>query len=183
MRRTFFALWPEPAWCERLLRAAQVPLSHGNGRAVANVDLHVTLCFLGAVGEPEIAALRARAAALRAVAFELEFDALEYWPRSRILALSSSRVPAAASELAGALRVSAAAVGIRVDGRALRPHVTLMRGMAAGSQPATLASFVPMRLDAQRFYLAQSHELGGTSTTSPQPNRYARLDSWPLLER
>jgi 2'-5' RNA ligase len=181
----FFALWPDPGWSERLLGAARGPMSQGDGRAVVSADLHVTLCFLGAVGEPVLAGLREGVAALRAAQFELEFDALEYWPQSRIFAATSSRLPAAASELARTLRSLARALGLRADQQPLRPHVTLVHGMASRAEPPApmpaLSLSPPLRLAAQRFYLAQSHELEAASATAAQAHRYLRLESWPLL--
>jgi 2'-5' RNA ligase len=84
-RRLFFALWPEADFIARL-RAAAHPLHSVGGRAVADLDLHVTLCFLGAVAESSLPALRERAAALQPPPFELEFQAIEYWSQSRVLA-------------------------------------------------------------------------------------------------
>jgi 2'-5' RNA ligase len=182
----FFALWPDASWRERLLAAAQGQIAGCAGRAVASVDLHVTLCFLGAVDEAGLAGLCERAALLQAAEFELAFDALEYWPRSRVLAATSSRVPAAASALASALRSDAQALGLHPDEQPLRPHVTLVRAAAAPQGPRGYALPVspPLRLAAPRFYLAQSHELeAATATataTAAQTARYARLASWPL---
>jgi 2'-5' RNA ligase len=178
----FFALWPEPDWSGQLLTEARAAISQADGRAVASADLHVTLCFLGAVAEPVLAGLREHAAALRAADFELDFDALEYWPRSRVLAATSSRVPTALSELAGALCSGARALGLSPGEQPLRPHVTLVRGAAGRQQPPApvLSLWPPLRLAARRFYLAQSHELEPATATAAQTARYARLESWPL---
>lgn len=180
--RLFFALWPDPEWSRQLLGAARAAMAQADGRAVAGVDLHVTLCFLGAVDEPVLAGLRERAARLRAADFALEFDALEYWPRSRVLAVTSSRVPAEASELAGALRSAARELGLRPDEQPLRPHVTLARGATVRQRPAAppLSLCPPLRLAARRVYLAQSHELEPATATAAQTPRYQRLESWPL---
>lgn len=160
---------------------------------MASVDLHVTLCFLGAVDESLIAGLCERAAALQAADFELEFDALEYWPQSRVLAATSSSVSPAASELARALSSCARGLGLHPDEQLLRPHVTLVRGVASPQGPrgdalgadapsaAALPLSPPLRLLARRFYLAQSHELEAATATVAQTARYTTLASWPLL--
>jgi 2'-5' RNA ligase len=196
-RRLFFALWPPPGWSERPLAAAQALLDGRamTGRAVASADVHVTLCFLGAVEEAVVAALCERAAALQESAFELEFEGLELWPRSRVLVAASSRVPAAATELARALHRQARGLGLQPAEQPLRPHVTLMRGVAnpqhSCSHPPppppppppltlTLTLSPPLRLASGRFYLAQSHELEGATAAASQAPRYLRLDSWPL---
>lgn len=182
MQRVFFALWPDPHWSEQLLRVAGAAIAEADGRTLASADLHVTLCFLGAVAEPALAGLRESAAALRAADFELDFDALEYWPRSRVLAATSSRLPAAATELARALSSGAQALGLRPGEQPLRPHVTLVRAAASRKQPPALMRPLcpPLRLAARRFYLAQSHELEPATATAAQTPRYQRLESWPL---
>jgi 2'-5' RNA ligase len=183
-RRLFFALWPERDFIARL-RAAAHPLGLAGGRAVADLDLHVTLCFLGAVEESSLAALCERAAALQLPPFELEFEAIEYWSRSRVLAATSASVPAAGLELARALHAQAHALGLRTDEHPLRPHVTLLRGLDAGAVPAAgpLPLSPPLRLAASNFYLAQSQQLEATSAGGLAPCHYARLGAWPLRMR
>jgi 2'-5' RNA ligase len=180
-RRVFFALWPEAGFCEALLAAAARAVQVGVGRAIGSADLHMTLCFLGAVDESVLATLCDRAAKLEAAAFELEFEALEYWPRSRVLAATSAQTPAAAAELAQELRLIARSLGLSPDERPLQPHVTLLRALPA--PPASAARLplpAPLRLDARCFYLAQSHELEPASASAPQARRYRTLGSWPL---
>jgi RNA 2',3'-cyclic 3'-phosphodiesterase len=183
-RRLFFALWPEADFIARLRTAAH-PLQLAGGRAVADLDLHVTLCFLGAVEETSLPALCERAAALRLPPFELEFEAIEYWSRSRVLAATSATVPAAGMALAGALHAQARALGLRTEEHPLRAHVTLWRGSAADRVPAAgpWPLSPPLRLAAGNFYLAQSQQLEATSAGSLAPCRYARLVAWPLRIR
>jgi 2'-5' RNA ligase len=180
-RRLFFALWPEPGEAARLRDAARA-LELAAGRVPAAVDLHVTLCFLGAVEEGAVAALRARAAAIRADPFALEFDTLEYWRRSRVLAATCSRVPAAAAALALELRASARGTGLTPDERPLQPHVTLVRGLGKAPNllrlPQRLTASLPIAAGA--FYLAQSQELEAPSAGDAARPRYTRLASWPL---
>jgi 2'-5' RNA ligase len=152
---------------------------------VADLDLHVTLCFLGAVEESSLPALCERAAALQLPPFELEFEAIEYWSRSRVLAATSATVPAAGMELVRALHAQARALGLRADEHPLRAHVTLLRGLAARTVPAAgpLPLSPPLRLAASNFYLAQSQQLEATSAGGLAPCRYARLGAWPLRMR
>jgi len=180
-RRLFFALWPEGDFIARL-RAVAHPLGLAGGRAVADLDLHVTLCFLGAVEESSLPALCERVAALQLPPFELEFEAIEYWSRSRVLAATSAMMPAAGVALAEALHAQARALGLRTDERPLRAHVTLLRGLAANPGPAAAPSMLlpPLQLVANNFYLAQSQQLEAASAGSLTPCRYARLGAWPL---
>ncbi len=180
-RRLFFALWPEEQFVSSL-RAAANPWRLAGGRALADLDLHVTLCFLRAVQESSLPALCERAASLELPRFELEFQAIEYWPRSRVLAATSATVPAAGAALVRALHAQARALGIRTDERPLRAHVTLLRGLGPRAVPAAglLPLLPPLRLAASNFYLAQSQQLEPISAASLVPDRYARLATWPL---
>jgi len=180
-RRLFFALWPDAATAERLRQAGRAP-DLATGRVPALADLHVTLCFLGAIEALAATALCERAALIESPPFELEFDSLQYWRRSRVLAATCSRTPAVASALAAALADSARTIGLRPDERPLRPHVTLVRGLreapAALRQPWPLPT--PLLLAARWFYLAQSQELETVTASDDAPPRYARLASWRL---
>lgn len=182
LRRLFFALWPDPGWCEPLLDAAQPLLAGAAGSPLGQFDLHVTLCFLGAVDEPMVEHLRECAATIESAAFELLFDAFEYWPRARILAATCSSAPAAANALASTLRAMALELGLQPDLKPWRAHMTLVR--AASVQAASLlperAPALRLTLPAPGFYLAQSHELGADSAETAQRRRYTVLACWPL---
>jgi RNA 2',3'-cyclic 3'-phosphodiesterase len=146
--------------------------------------LHVTLCFLGAVGEAPLAALCERAGQIQASAFELLLDGLELWREARILAATATRVPPAGRALAEALAAAARELGLAPDVRAWRPHLTLVRGATAQHLPPELeapGSMAPqLALLATRFYLAQSQELGREPDRAVEARRYRTLGSWPL---
>jgi len=194
VRRLFFALWPDPAWCARMLGAAapQIAAADGAaaGRALAGSDLHVTLCFLGAVAEPELAGLLQRVAGIDVAAFGLEFVRLEWWRQSRVLAATVAHVPPEGERLAAALAAAAREAGAGPDSRAWRPHMTLLRGAVAGPEapvataPVAAAASgspaLPLRMPATRFYLAQSQEVGAQVCRNAAAPRYATLASWPL---
>jgi len=154
------------------------------GRALARVDLHVTLCFLGAVGEAQVAALCERASQIQAQSFELLFDRLELWREARILAATAVRVPPAGVALTEALATAARELGLAPDARAWRPHLTLVRGATAPRLAAEVdvpaSPALQLLLPASRFYLAQSQELGQQPDGAVEPRRYRTLASWPL---
>jgi 2'-5' RNA ligase len=176
------------------MQAAAPALAAAGGRALALADWHVTLCFLGAVGEEQRAALCVRAAQIEAPSFELEFDRLELWRGARILAASAACVPPAGLELAQALASAARELGLAPDLKAWRPHLTLVRGVTAQRLPAELAGQprsgpqlqaglrlpLPLLLRATRFYLAESQGLGAQACGPSEGRRYATLASWPL---
>jgi len=164
------------------MREAAQSLGPEGGRAPLEADLHVTLCFLGAVEESAEPALRERVQAIEAAAFDLEFDMLEYWRRSRALVLTCSRVPGGVGALARELRASAQQIGLRPDEQPFEPHVTLLRGLTVAlsrAQPP-IGLPAPLRLAARRFHLAQSQALEPATASDAARARYQRLASWPL---
>jgi RNA 2',3'-cyclic 3'-phosphodiesterase len=177
----FFALWPQASWSSRLMQAAAPAVAAAGGRPLALADLHVTLCFLGAVGEAQRAALLERAGQIEAAAFELAFDGLELWRGARILAATAARVPPQGLELAQALAAAARAAGLAPDERPWRPHLTLVRS-ANVQLPAELLAEARLALPlrATRFYLAESQGLGEQVCGGAEGRRYATLASWPL---
>lgn len=129
-RRVFFALWPDAA-ARRSLRRARRALQAviSNGRWVPESNWHITLAFLGSVQEAALPELCALAARLPAVAGELTLDTLEHWPRPRVLCLTPAATPAPLVELADSLADAARALGIPVENRPYRAHLTLMRAL------------------------------------------------------
>jgi 2'-5' RNA ligase len=181
--RLFFALWPEESWATRLIEAATLPLQMAGGRSLAAADLHVTLCFLGAVDEGRVGALRERAAAIRSRPFDLQFERLEFWPKARIISATVAQVPRVGSALAQSLQDLAGDAGLTLDARPWRPHVTLVRGTGKPRWPDATEGAWPMlslRLPVWQFYLAQSQGLGAHTEDPSQGERYARLAHWPL---
>jgi RNA 2',3'-cyclic 3'-phosphodiesterase len=164
------------------MQAAAPALGAAAGRPLAPGDWHVTLCFLGAVGEAQQAALCVRAGEIRAAAFELQFDALALWRGARILAATAARVPPAGLQLVQALAAAAREVGLAPDLKAWRPHLTLVRSATAQRLPAAVAPELrpALALPATRFYLAESQGLGAQVCGASEGRRYATLASWPL---
>ena len=172
-----------------MLEAAAPLLRGAGGRALAPVDLHVTLCFLGAVGEAQLAALRERAGRVTVRAFELEFEGLACWRGARILAATVARVPPAALELVQALVGAAQEVGLAQEPRPWRPHLTLLRGVTAPQLPAGADReawpALHLTLRATRFYLAESQGFGAQACDAAEAvraeaRRYRLLDCWAL---
>jgi 2'-5' RNA ligase len=159
-------------------------VSAASGRALAPPDLHVTLCFLGAVGEAQLEPLCARAGQIEASSFELAFERLEFWREARILAASVARVPPAGLALAQALATAARQLGLAPDLNAWRPHLTLVRGASAQRLPAEPAGdarpVLQLTLPVSRFYLAESQGLGPQGGSAFEGRRYGTLASWPL---
>ena len=86
MLRLFFALAAHARAERGADRAGRRRSSRSCRRsAVPAENLHATLCFIGAVEDEKLDALRAAAASIRGRPATLRFDALEYWETPKIL--------------------------------------------------------------------------------------------------
>jgi 2'-5' RNA ligase len=178
MLRLFFALAPTLEQNTALTAQVAPLVAQLSAREVPAQNLHATLCFVGAVEEERVGALRAAAASLRGRPVRLRFDALEYWEAPKILCATSSRDSSSANELARALGEAAVAAGFAPDIKPFRAHLTLARKIAA-SQAATvplpLPIEPPMVMRADKFLLMSSRREGEVSI-------YSAVDCWPLYD-
>lgn len=132
----------------------------------------MTLLFLGAVAVDLIDSVDDAAQALSQSRFSLELDRLGCWRRSQVAWLAPSSPPAAAMELAAALRLAAGSVGIGLESRRFRPHVTLARRV---SKPIPGRSVTSLRWQINGFGLYQSV----THAAGPE---YRCLRQYPLVD-
>jgi 2'-5' RNA ligase len=130
-RRLFLALWPDDAvrhallhWQTRHLPAA-VRWQHWD-------DLHMTLHFLGAVDADRLDGLHRFADGVEADGFVLRLSEIGWWPGPRGLWCAPGEVPDGLVRLHGRLAEGLAALGLPVESRAYRPHVTLARRVPEG---------------------------------------------------
>ncbi len=154
----------------------------GAGRLLDPRDLHLTLCFLGAVDQRRRGLLEQRLAALSPPSLRLSFDRVEYWRHSKLLALcgadgSASPIAAWAATLASTAR----AVGIEPGGGVFRAHVTLARSVrpadvGAGGAVVVLPLPQPIEWVTPRLHLAESVE--APAVVEPPPLRYRILSTW-----
>ncbi len=124
-QRCFIALVPDAATCGAL---AAVPIASA-ARRVAREQLHLTVTFIGALsterGAALIDALSKQAVPLQPVLV----TRIEHWPRAAHPRLSVATL-ALSDELVALdwrVRSRMLALGLPVDARAFRPHVTLAR--------------------------------------------------------
>lgn len=162
MPRLFFALQPEPGQKLEIARSVQPWLKSPGGKAVPAPDLHLTLCFLGEVPQMRIAALLEAAAGIQAQRLQLRLSRIDHWRAARVLCLLAPEEDAgvqAAARLAGQLRAAARDIGLQLDARPFRAHVTVARkvpaGMTgAGAWPQELVR--PLPFHANGFALMES---------------------------
>ena len=123
--RLFVALWPD-AQVRAALQAASAQWRWQPGAAIIPADrLHLTLHFLGDLPRESIPEL-ARALELPRARCALTLDRAALW-RGGVAVLEPSVVPAPLVELRRALGAALHSVGLALETRRWRPHVTLAR--------------------------------------------------------
>jgi RNA 2',3'-cyclic 3'-phosphodiesterase len=162
-RRLFYALWPDAASNAALSRVAETLALPAAARPVRPEDRHITLAFLGTVPEvvrPALAALLEPWPPLTACVL----DRLEYWSDAGALVATASQLPADWVDCRSRLVRRLPALGLRVEERPWRPHVTLARGVASDGESRSTA----LRCVAGRVALVES-------LSAPGPLRYRTL--------
>lgn len=176
MLRLFFALQPSLAQNTALTAYVAPLIAQLEGRAVPAENLHSTLCFIGAVEEERLDALRAAAASIRGRPVRLRFDALEYWEAPKVLCATASRDSSEASELSIALGEALVAAGFAPDIKPFRAHLTLARKIAA-AQAATVP--LPLPLEPSMVMRADEFVLM-SSRREDERSIYSAVETWPL---
>ena len=170
MKRLFFALWPDTdirSEIDGLNQSIDQP-----GRKLVPENLHITLVFLGNVSDEIAEALQQQAAFISARPFSLTFDEIDYWRRPRVLCMTCQRQPKPLYQLVNALTRMVEAFPVKLDKRAFRAHITLIR--KAKSRPR--CDFEPIAIDADSFVLVQS-------VSTENGVRYDVLARWPLTAK
>jgi 2'-5' RNA ligase len=143
--------------------------------------LHVTLKFIGEVGDAKAQDIKTALAAVRAAAFEVRFENAGFFPSPkspRIFWIGVESGPPL-PELAAAIDNATHALGIAKEDRAYSPHLTLARagtGSGAHRQLSPLASLLQSEapphfgtMTAREFFLYRSQpQRGGSSYTKLQ---------------
>ena len=140
---------------------------------VSAENLHLTLLFLGHQPTSQIPLLSQQASqvveALALPPFAIRLDRLGLFPKARVAWMAPSQPPERLLQLEAQLRQAVIALGIPVEERPYRPHVTLLRKC----QAATTAEVSPVELCANALHLYESR-------STPDGVRYLQLASWPF---
>ncbi len=176
MLRLFFALQPTPRQKDLLVEAMAPLVTQLRAQKVPAENLHVTLCFIGAVAEEKLELLKTAARGVRGPAVTLLFDQLDYWTKPRVLCATATENAATAQALSAQLAEALVAAGFAPDGKPFRAHLTLGRkaepALAAECEwPRPLAP--PLTMQCDRFVLMCS-ERGEAGST------YSVVAEWPL---
>jgi 2'-5' RNA ligase len=175
--RLFFALLPAPAQAEALVTDVAPLVDELGGQPSPASNLHATLCFVGAVAEERLPALRAAASTVRARPVSLEFSALDVWEKPQILCAIAAD-EGFARDLSERLAKAVSAAGFTPDLKPFRAHLTLARKVRreVARNFAWPRAIAPVNLHAVRFVLMESRRGAAGST-------YSVVDSWPLDEK
>jgi 2'-5' RNA ligase len=148
--RLFLALWPSDATRAALQAHAQAWAWPPAVRRALPERLHITLHFLGSVDAALVPALQ-KGLDMAWAGCELLLDRPQVWPGG-IAVVEAGEMPPELAALHSSLGERLADLGLSVESRRYRPHVTLAR-KAFGAQPAS----APVRWQARPgFALVQS---------------------------
>jgi 2'-5' RNA ligase len=150
--RLFLGLWPSDALRAELLARADAWSWPEGARRSRPEGLHITLHFLGEVAATQVPLLR-QGLDVTWEGCELLLDQPQVW-HGGIAVLEASRVPPALASLHERLGERLVGMGLPIETRRYRPHVTFGR-KASGARPP--ADAPPLRWQAGSSYaLVQS---------------------------
>jgi len=144
--RLFVALWPGAAVRRALAARRDAVPWPGAARPTATDKLHLTLHFLGGVAAGRLPALRAALAVEPVSPFDLQLDAVRNW-RGGLVVLQPSTPPPELGRLHAALGEVLLGLGLAVERRTYRPHVTLARDCPAPLPPSPPGAPLRWRID------------------------------------
>lgn len=134
--RLFLALWPDPATTRSLAAWRDAFVWPAGAAVVPTEHLHLTLHFIGAVPAMRLAELTA-GLRVPVAPFKLQLDQTEIWPRG-LATIGVQQVPAELLALHAALGEALRRLGLPVEQRPFRPHVTLARKARAAAPPVPM---------------------------------------------
>ncbi|MFD2367013.1 RNA 2',3'-cyclic phosphodiesterase [Pseudoduganella sp. GCM10020061] len=149
--RLFLALWPDEAIRQRLTEWRDAWRWPNHAAPVADAKLHLTLNFLGSVEEERLPELVA-GFEVPFTPFEVELGRPVVWHQS-IAVLEPLAIPPELIELHARLNERVAALGLPVEERAYKPHVTMARRAGNATPPQGLEA---LRWQVDGYALVQS---------------------------
>ncbi len=125
VRRLFFACWPDQQIRAELL-ARRMLIEGCSRRRVPDHNLHLTLLFLGNQPSERFDEIQSIGDQISGHVFDFRLDRFGWFPQARVAWLGGD-APVAARRLVSDLSQAADALGLAVERRPFRPHVTLFR--------------------------------------------------------
>jgi len=168
MARLFFALWPNPDIQAELTESAKDTLHH-SCRRVSDKNIHLTVAFLGDVGERVQSTLINKVGNIRASDIALNIDQQGWWRQPKICWVGPSRVPSALFRLNDAISQITQELKLPADNKPFKPHITLARKV---NRPVKF-DFKSIHWKVKEFCLIES-------ITHPGEVEYKIIQQWPL---
>lgn len=154
MARLFVALWPDGELRRRLAEQAGHWTWPRGARLVAPENLHLTLHFLGMQPRSFIARIDGLLGQVPRVRFELALKLANVW-HGGVAVLEPLEPPGELADLHAALGAGLRHIGIELERRPWRPHVTLAR-RARGAIPSPAG--LPLRWAGCGAVLVESRD-------------------------
>mgnify|MGYP001827395515 CR=1 FL=1 len=174
MMRVFFALEPDEASRLAIAQWQQLNGPH-EARPVPAANFHLTLAFIGEVGNSRLEKICKRAD--RALedkpvsAFGLTLDSVGYWPKQNLWWIGPTEQPGELLQLASQLRNIARRYNNSDGKKPFRPHMNLARRCVSPPPETLQQPCFPLQFD--RFSLLESKQ--GRNGVSYHP-----IAEWPL---
>jgi len=126
-QRLFFALWPDDETRNAIARIVKQVAPLHQGKSIRTDNLHLTLAFLGHVNKAQRDCVERVAESISITPFSLCLEHLGVFPRAKVLWLGIKEQPEALIQLANKLANGARNCEIKLDEKAFKPHVSLIR--------------------------------------------------------
>lgn len=168
--RLFVASWPAEGWREQFGATVEKLEWASGGRRVPVSNYHLTLAFLGPVAADRVAAVEGALGRIRAPAFELTLDRVDYWPKPRVLCAVASELPQAALALVSLVWQAMVRLGFKQEVRPFKAHLTLARHVERRPRGGAMT---PIPWPVDRIALFESRNSG-------EGPGYTPLAFWPL---
>ena len=121
-------------------------------------NLHLTLHYIGPVGEEDMACLSDAAQKVEGIPFKLALDRMGYFKRPRVLWLGCEKTPKGYVALLKQLAEKIADCGFVMEERISIPHVTLQRKV---SRPEEYVDIKTIEWEVEQFVLVESLTIKG----------------------
>lgn len=168
--RLFIALWPEAPVRHCLATLGEALAERASGKPVPAEKIHLTLCFLGEVGDSRLGDVREAAASVRAPRFELSLDEVGSFREARVAWAGSSQAPKALRDFQNALGTALRLRAFALENRPFAVHVTLVRRIAGAVARSPIAA---VKWRPREYALVCSERVTGG---------YRVLETWTLNE-
>jgi len=167
--RLFFAVWPPAPTAAVLAKWASQAAADTGGRAVRERSIHLTLAFLGNIGEERLPAALRAARQAQGSAHRLPIEQAKRWSDKDLVWVGPRRTPVELASLALSLGNELRQQGFEIESRPFVAHVTLLRS----ARKAVLPPLPGVDWPVAEFTLVHS-------TLFRHGSSYAILERFPI---